>query len=127
MTYRQFSYALLASIAVGVLGTWGIMQLVDVSYAAAFIVSLGALLALVCTLMFWLGKRTAAADNKLLFGNVFMGMTGVKMFLCAGGLLVYILLARPPNSLFVLPVFFLYLVFTLLEVVALVRLSREAK
>ena len=127
MTYQQFGIGFLIAVAVAIAGTFGIAAGVDVGYATAVIITIGIALALICALMFWLGKRTASADNKLLFGNVFMGMTGLKMFLCAGVLVAYIMLGDPPNSLFVIPVFFVYFVFTLLEVVALVMISREAK
>lgn len=127
MTYQQFGIGLLSSVLLGLAGTWGLSLVMDIGYATPVIVGLGVLLAVICTVMFWLGKRTAAAENKMLFGNVFMGLTGIKMLFCAGILASYIMIVKPANSLFIIPVFFLYTVFTVLEVVALVRLSREAK
>lgn len=127
MSYGQFGLGMLIAILVSVAGAVGIYFAFDVAYATPIIIGMGILLALICGLMFWLGKLTAGSENKFLFGNIFMGMTGVKMLACAGILFAYITLTNPPNSLFVLPVFFVYLVFTTLEVIALVMLSREAK
>lgn len=127
MTYSQFGIGLLVSVIFAVAGCWGLHTALEVDYALPVTIGMGILLGVICTLMFWLGKRTAGAENKFLFGNIFMGMTGVKMLFCAGVLVSYIFIADPPNALFVLPVFFVYLVFTVLEVVSLVRLSREAK
>lgn len=127
MTHTQFGIGLLVSVIIAVAGSWGLYVALGLDYAEGITAGMGVLLALICTLMFVLGKRTAGAENKLLFGNIFMGMTGLKMLLCAAVLVTYILLAKPPGSLFIIPVFFVYLVFTVLEVVALVRLSREAK
>lgn len=127
MTYQQFGIGVLIATALSAVGCWGLHAAMDIDFAIPVTIGMGVLLGLICTAMFWLGKRTAGAENKFLFGNIFMGMTGVKMLFCGGALVSYIFIAKPPNSLFVLPVFFVYLVFTLLEVVSLVRLSREAK
>lgn len=127
MSYQQFGLGMLIATLLAFAGGVGIYLALDVAYATPVIIGMGVLLAIVCALMFWLGKRTAGSENKFLFGNIFMGMTGLKMFLCAGVLMAYIMLMNPPNSLFVIPVFFVYLVYTTLEVVALVMLSREAK
>lgn len=127
MTYQQFFLGLLIAVVLAVGGVFGFYSTLDIQYAMPVIIGLGVMLALICVVMFWLGKRTAGAENKHLFGNVFIGMTGVKMLLCAGILFAYIIYGGPKDSLFILPVFFVYIVFTALEVVSLLKLSGEAK
>ena len=127
MSYQQFFLGLAISTLFAVGGVFGLANAFDVQYAMPVIIGMGLLLAGICVIMYWLGKRTAGAENKHLFGNVFIGMTGFKMFLCAGILVGYIFLAKPPNSMFIIPVFLVYLTYTILEVVSLIRLSGEAK
>lgn len=127
MSYQQFFLGLTIASVLAVGGVFGIYTAVDVQYATPVITGMGIMLGIVCVLMFWLGKRTTGVENKHLFGNVFIGMTGLKMFLCAGILVSYIFLVKPPDSMFIIPVFFVYLVYTILEVISLVKLSGEAK
>lgn len=127
MSYQQFFIGLLIAVAVSAIGVFGLYSAVDVQYALPVVIGMGVMLAIFCVVIFWLGKRTAGAENKHLFGNVFIGMTGVKMFLCGGILVSYIILGKPENTLFVLPVFFVYIIFTVLEVFALLKISGEGK
>jgi hypothetical protein len=127
MTYQQFLIGLAIASVVSIAGLFGLHSALVIGYAMPLVIGMAIMLAIICVLMFWLGKRTAGSENKFLFGNIFMGMTGLKMFMCAGALVSYIMLAQPPNSMFVIPVFFVYIVYTVLEVVALVKLSAEAK
>ncbi len=127
MSYQQFFLGLAIASVIAIGGTFGLYATTDIAYALPVIIGMGIMLAIICVLMFWLGKRTAGAENKHLFGNVFIGMTGVKMLLCGGILFSYIIFGGPKDSLFVLPVFFVYIVFTILEVFSLLKLSGEAK
>lgn len=123
MTYSQFFtlFAVAALIAAG--GAMICHALLPLDYALPLTAGIFILLALLSIGIFWVGKRTAAAKNKFLFGNAFMGLTMVKLFLCGGVAAAYILLGAPENKLFIIPFFLIYLSFTLLEVVALVRLA----
>lgn len=78
-----------------------------------------------CLVLFYLGKRTARAENKFLFTNVFMGVTMVKLFLCVGLIAAYALLGSPANKLFVIPFFLSYTIYTALEITFLMKLARE--
>lgn len=127
MSYQQFFLGLAIASVIAVGGTFGLYLATDIAYAMPVIIGMGIMLAAICVLMFWLGKRTAGAENKHLFGNVFIGMTGIKMLFCGGILFAYIIFGGPKDSLFVLPVFFVYIVFTILEVFSLLKLSGEAK
>jgi hypothetical protein len=84
-------------------------------------------LLLLTVVIFLISKRTAAAENKHLFGNAFMGITMVKLFLCGGTMVAYVVLAEPENKLFVVPFFLSYLVYTSLEVMVLVKLAATGK
>jgi hypothetical protein len=56
-----------------------------------------------------------------------MGITMVKLFLCGGTMVAYVVLAEPENKLFVVPFFLSYLVYTSLEVMVLVKLAATGK
>lgn len=127
MNYQQFLLGLTLTTFLAVAGIAGMSVFFSFAYALPIIIGIGVLLFSICVIMFWLGKRTANAENKQLFSNVFLGVTGLKMFSCAGALFAYIIFGKPQDALFVLPVFFLYIVYTILEVVALLKLSRETR
>ena len=127
MSYTRFAllsavFALLAALAAATAHYF-----LDLGYALPLTVGMFVMLLLLSVIIFWLGKRTATAENKLLFGNVFLGVTMVKMFVCGGAVATYILLAEPPNKFFVVPFFTSYLLFTLLEIIVLVAVAGEGK
>lgn len=72
-----------------------------------------------------LARRTAAARNKHLFTNAVLGFTMLKMLLCGGVVVVYVLLAEPTDRLFVLPFFLLYLIYTPFEVYVFTKMARK--
>lgn len=116
---RQLGLTTALAVLVGAACHW----LLPIDYAWPF-----SLLTLVAFLLFTLvlyyfADRTAAATNKLLFGNVFLGGTLVKMMLCGVLVVGYALLGQPLNKLFVVPFFLLYFVYTAFEVVFLLRLA----
>lgn len=120
MTNAQFFLYLGVTTAIAALCAWAAHALLPIGYAlpltlAAFPILLGLTVAL-----FFLGKRTAGAENKFLFGNIFMGATMVKMFICGGLMVAYSLIAKPSNNLFVVPFFTTYFAYTIYEVVFLV-------
>lgn len=127
MTYpRFFIYLALTTVVAALLA--GIAHLyLDISYAMPLTVGMMVLMLVLSITIFILGKRTATADNKFLFGNVFMGATLVKMFACGGIVVAYILLAKPPGKMFIIPFFTTYFSFTVLEVLYLVILAGEGK
>ena len=97
--------------------------LLPIDYALPFSILTVVVFLVICVAIFFLGRRSAGAANKMLFGNVFMGATMVKMLLC--GLLVvgYVVLGRPESKLFIVPFFWSYLVYTGYEVYYLMKLS----
>ena len=115
-------FSLLAIVATGICH-----YLLPLDYALPL--TIGALMGLLLLSVgiFFVSKRTAVAENKYLFGNAFMGITTLKLFLCGGTLAAYILLGNPENKLFVIPFFLIYLTYTILEVLVLVRLAAAAK
>jgi hypothetical protein len=127
MTYSRFFNLLAIFTLVAAAGCTAAHFLLPITYSIPLTVFTNIMLALLCVGMFILGKRTAGARNKFLFGNVFMGVTILKLFLCGGLIAAYIVLAKPDNKFFVIPFFFAYMVYTALEMVFLVKLAGEGK
>lgn len=124
MTYPRFFQLLALCTACAVAGAVLAHYLLPIAYALPFTVMTIVFYILFCLGLFFLGKRTAGAENKMLFTNVFMGVTMVKMFASGGMIAAYALLATPENKLFVVPFFVSYLLYTLLEIIFLMKLAR---
>ena len=75
--------------------------------------------------MYYVGDRTARASNRHLFTSVTMGFTFFKMMASAGLILVYALLFEPADKLFVLPFFLIYLLYTIFELIFMIKLARQ--
>ena len=127
MSYARFALLLAVFAALAALAAATAHYFLDLAYALPLTIGMFGMLLLLSVVIFWLGKRTATAENKMLFGNVFLGVTMVKMFLCGGVIATYILLGEPPNKFFVVPFFTSYLLFTLLEIIVLVAVAGEGK
>lgn len=127
MTDSRFYSLLGISSLVAIAGAAACHLLLALDYAIPLTAGATIGLLLFSIAIYFVGKRTAIAENKYLFGNAFMGITVLKLFLCGGAMVGYILLANPENKLFVIPFFLVYLVFTVLEVIVLVRLAATAK
>lgn len=127
MTYSRFFILLAVFTLVAVGGVVTSHALLPLSYAIPLSTTAIVLLLALCVGIFWLGKRTAGSENKFLFGNVFMGVTMLKLVLCGGLIGTYIFLGNPENKFFVIPFFFAYLVYTTLEIVCLVKLAAEGR
>lgn len=123
MTYPRFFFLLAVFTVVAMLAAAASHYLLAIDYALPLTVGTIVLFSLFCVGLFWISHRTAGAENKFLFTNVFMGATMLKMFLCGGIIAAYALLAEPENKLFVVPFFLSYLIYTLLEIVFLVKLA----
>ncbi|TXF91529.1 hypothetical protein FUA23_02195 [Neolewinella aurantiaca] len=123
MTYSRF-FVLLAIFTVIAAAAAAVAHLfLPISFAIPLTIGAIVLLMGISVLMFYAGQRTAAAENKFLFTNAFMGVTMIKFFLCGGLIAAYALLAEPENKLFVVPFFSTYLIYTALEIVFLVKLA----
>ncbi|MEM1358621.1 MAG: hypothetical protein AAGF89_10490 [Bacteroidota bacterium] len=127
MTYSRFFSLLAIFTLIALGGVAAAHALLPLAYAVPLSSVAVVLLLVLCIGIFWLGKRTATSENKFLFGNVFMGVTMLKLFLCGGLIGAYIYLGNPENKYFVIPFFFAYLVYTVLEIVCLVKLAAEGR
>ncbi|OAV42717.1 hypothetical protein [Lewinella sp. 4G2] len=127
MTYPQFFLYLAITTAVAAGLAALAHSFLSISFAWPLTVGIIVLMCLISVALFFLGKRTAGAENKFLFSNVFMGATMIKMFACGGIIAAYIFLAKPPGKFFIVPFFTTYFTFTLLEIIFLVILAREGK
>ena len=123
MTYVRFFTLLGIFTAVAAVISMICHALLPIDYAISLTVGTVLLFCAFCIGLFWAGSRTAQAKNKYLFSNVFMGVTMLKLFLCGGLITAYFFLTEPENKLFVVPFFLSYLVYTILEIVFLIKLA----
>jgi hypothetical protein len=123
MTTSRFFLLLGLVTLVAALGVVGCHYLMDIGYALPFSILSGVGLAFICIPLFFLGRRSAGAENKHLFGNVFLGLTMMKMLVCGMLVVGYVVLGEPESKLFIVPFFWLYAVYTSFEVYFLMQLS----
>jgi len=93
------------------------------AYSALSWISLAAFTAL-CILMYLGGYRAAMSDNKNDFTNAILGFTIGKMFLAILVIFGYSQLAQPPDKLFIIPFFAIYLIYTIFETYFMMKLGR---
>jgi len=125
MTYARFFKLLGIFTAIAVVFSVICHFLLPINYAIPLTVGTILLFCAFCVGLFWLGDRTARAENKFLFTNVFMGVTMLKLFICGGLIAAYFFLAAPENKFFVVPFFLTYLVYTALEIIFLIKLAGD--
>lgn len=83
-----------------------------------------ATLAFICVLLFEGGKRTSEHPNRQLFGQFFLLSIGIKMMLTLVVLMIYIRQFPPTTTLFALPFFGLYALYTGFEIYFLTILGK---
>ncbi|MCO6488839.1 MAG: hypothetical protein J5I98_10495 [Phaeodactylibacter sp.] len=93
------------------------------AYSTLSWISLAAFVGL-SILMYLAGRRAAESDNKNDFTNAVLGFTAGKMFLAILVLLGYSQLAQPPDKLFIIPFFAVYLIYTIFETYFMMKLGR---
>ena len=93
------------------------------AYSLLSWISLGAFITL-CILMYLAGYRAALSDNKNDFTNAVLGFTVGKMFLAILVIFGYSQLANPPDKLFIIPFFAIYLIYTIFETYFMMKLGR---
>ncbi|MCB0578256.1 MAG: hypothetical protein KDD10_02955 [Phaeodactylibacter sp.] len=93
------------------------------AYSTLSWISLAAFVGL-SILMYLAGRRAAESDNKNDFTNAVLGFTAGKMFLAILVLLGYSQLAQPPDKLFIIPFFSVYLIYTIFETYFMMKLGR---
>ncbi|MCO6478563.1 MAG: hypothetical protein J5I94_18165 [Phaeodactylibacter sp.] len=93
------------------------------AYSALSWISLAVFIAL-STFMYRAGYRAATSDNKNDFTNAVLGFTVGKMFLAILVILGYSQLAQPPDKLFIIPFFAIYLIYTIFETYFMMKLGR---
>lgn len=123
MATSRFWLLLAGVTGVAALGLLAFHLLLPLDYAVPFSVLTTLLFLFITIVLYFLGRRSAGARNKMLFGNVFLGLTMFKMLLCGMLVVGFALLFAPTNKLFVLPFFWLYIVYTSYEVYFLMKLS----
>ncbi len=125
MTSQRFYTLLAIFTAVAVAAAVAAHLLLSIGYALPLTIGTVLLFIAISVAMFYIGKRTARSENKYLFTNAFMGITMLKLFLCAGIILGYVFLGNPKDKLFIIPFFATYFIYTVLEVTFMIRLASE--
>lgn len=123
MTFQRFFTLLGIFTAAAVAVAVTIHLLMPIAYAIPLTTGAILMFIVISLAMFYVGKHTAAAENKFAFTNALMGLTMLKLVLCGGIILTYVFLGAPENKLFVIPFFTSYLLYTALEVFFLVKLA----
>lgn len=123
MSTSRFLTLLAIVTAVDIVGVALCHFFLPIGYALPFSVATVLLFLLITVIIFFLGRRSAGAANKMLFSNVFLGATMVKMILCGMLVVGYVFLGHPNSRLFIVPFFWSYLVYTGYEVYYLMKLS----
>lgn len=126
MTFQRFFVLLGVATAVAGILAFASHYFLAIDYAIPLTVLTILFFCAFCIGLFWLSQRAAGAENKYLFSNVFMGATLLKFSACGGFIAAYAILGEPENKLFVVPFFVSYLVYTVLEIVFLLRLAGVA-
>ncbi len=125
MTLQRFYTLLAIFTAVAVVAAVIAHLLLTIDYAVPLTAGSILLFIAISVGMFYVGKYTAGSENKFLFTNAFMGITMLKLFLCGGIILAYVFLGKPVNNQFVVPFFVTYLIYTLLEIIFLIKVAGE--
>jgi hypothetical protein len=123
MTYPRFFQLLAIITSLAIACAAAAHYWLAIGYALPFTIGIIVMFLLFAVMLFLLGKRTAGAKNKMLFTNVFMGVSMFKMFLSGGVIAAYVVLGEPTSKLFVVPFFTSYLLYTVLEVLSLSKLA----
>lgn len=77
--------------------------------------------------MFFGGQRAAKSADKYFFSNLIMPFTFIKMLFAVAGLVIYKKIWHPETKYFLLPFFFVYLVFTIFETFFMVKLANSKR
>ncbi len=80
--------------------------------------------AILCLIMYRIGKKTIQLENKNTFTFVFMGFTGLKMFLAFILVGIYYKTHAPSSKLFIVPFFVIYTAYTVFEVWFMTKLAK---
>jgi hypothetical protein len=78
-----------------------------------------------CLVAFVLGKKSVKSTNKYRFIHILLMLIMGKMVLSLFLILTYVKLLTPPDKLFVIPFFLIYLVYTVFEIYFLEKVAKE--
>jgi hypothetical protein len=78
-----------------------------------------------CSLLYFVESKTVHAQDKSLFGKLFLMSIFFKMLFCVLLIIVYIVSSKPDDRYFILPFFIIYLFFTVYEVYFVSKLAKS--
>ena len=73
---------------------------------------------------FLAGTSAARSTSPYRFVQLVMGLMILKMVVCVAIVVIYVESVRPDSEMFIVPFLFIYLIFTIFEVYALLQVSR---
>jgi hypothetical protein len=82
---------------------------------------------IISVISYLFGLKTANSTNKFDFGNLFIIITILKLFIFLLTFVAYKLLFEPSDKLFILPFFIIYIIFTTFEVRLLMKIGKESE
>ncbi len=123
-TKSFFSQLLILSGAVvGILAMGG--KMLPAIYAQIpFAIATTVLFMILCTALFFAGRKAAISTQKLAFNNLVLSSVFGKMVLAIAWLLGFRSVAQPHDDWYVLIFLFIYVVFTVFEVIFMSKLAR---
>ncbi len=80
---------------------------------------------LLSIVMFFVGQKSAAKDNKNRFTNTVLMFTFVKLVAGVLAILIYYLNIKPESKLFIVPFFVIYFAFTIFESYFMMKLAKQ--
>ena len=124
MTNQQFFIQLTIITALTAAALFGLFQVESLTpYQLLGWISLGGFV-LFTIFMYYVARSSALSSNKNTFTNAILGFTMGKMMIALMIIFAYLFLAKPPNNLFIIPFFLVYVFFTGFETYFMMKLGR---
>ena len=124
MTNQQFFTQLTIVTLLTAAALFGLFQVETLTpYQLLGWISLGGFV-LFTIFMYFTARSSALSSNKNTFTNAILGFTMGKMMIALMIIFAYLFLAEPPDNLFIIPFFLVYVFFTSFETYFMMKLGR---
>ena len=125
MKFSRFLIFMLCAIVLASAANVGLAQWAKTAAYAQFGWWAIILLALLSTILYFLGLKALKSKDKVRFSQVFLGGTVAKMLLSALYIMVYAKISSPESGYFLLPFFCAYVIFTVFESYIMIQLGKS--
>jgi predicted ferric reductase len=125
MATRRFWLLLSGTICVALGGLWLLDAYLPATQGISpfTLICIGVFIA-INVVAFLLGKRAALSSSPFRFVHLIMALIILKMMICILLVVVYMRIGEPVTKLFVVPFLWIYIVFTIFEIIVLEKLAR---